>query len=304
MYITDPELKYINKSDGKPFSITKVLDKIFDSFRELVDSKLKGIFGLRFFLRRTLAGCEFGIYVNPSCECTDYYPNCLIDNDPIILFTICTKSKFFWISGILIMVLIFATSLFTFVYKNFFEDKIITEAIVSKIKEIAVNILFGNDEDDDEELAAIPKAVNALLEKLIEKLQSKIIENMKVKDIGISYIAQAILGVFSPIFNLDFFNTLFTKMKLSEKVMKLINNSKMPAGKIIIISVLLIILIGQFILNFKHKLSVGFDSLTKKSASQFQNDQKNKNNDDVSTFNSYNKMKKSIDSEIDKDYKS
>lgn len=51
LYIVDPELKYINSKTQKPFSITRVLDKIFNAFRKMIDEKLKGLFGLRLFLK-------------------------------------------------------------------------------------------------------------------------------------------------------------------------------------------------------------------------------------------------------------
>ena len=67
--INDPELKYIKKGlINQPFSISIILDKIFESFQELVDKKLENLFGIRFFLRRTLAGCEFGVCIDLKPE--------------------------------------------------------------------------------------------------------------------------------------------------------------------------------------------------------------------------------------------
>lgn len=99
LYIVDPELKYIKK------------DTIFEKFQEVSDKKLQGLFGIRFFLRRTLCGCEFGVCIDTEYECCDKYFNCLFDRNPILMFTICTKFTFIWIGGIMIVILVFFTSL-------------------------------------------------------------------------------------------------------------------------------------------------------------------------------------------------
>mgnify|MGYP001108427149 FL=1 len=68
LYIIDPELQYVKKNTDKPFSITSIIDKIFEKFQQIIDDKLQGLFGIRFFLRRTLGVCEFGVCVQPLYE--------------------------------------------------------------------------------------------------------------------------------------------------------------------------------------------------------------------------------------------
>lgn len=63
-YIEDPELKYQMKMPDNKFSyfsITERIDKIFNSIFQKISSTLGEKVFLKFFLRRTLAGCEFGV---------------------------------------------------------------------------------------------------------------------------------------------------------------------------------------------------------------------------------------------------
>lgn len=63
LYIIDTELRLIKKGTDETFSITAMFDKIFEEFQEVVNEKLQGLFEIRFFLRRTLAGCEFHCFI-------------------------------------------------------------------------------------------------------------------------------------------------------------------------------------------------------------------------------------------------
>lgn len=62
-YITDPELTYIRKkTKGYSFlSITEKIDSLFNAICKKINDFIGSYTGLKFFLRRTLGGCEFGV---------------------------------------------------------------------------------------------------------------------------------------------------------------------------------------------------------------------------------------------------
>lgn len=63
-------------------------------------------------MRRTLFGCEFGICFDFSfnnCGLND--PYCIIDKDPMILFTLCVRSMIPILAGILIAFLVYVASI-------------------------------------------------------------------------------------------------------------------------------------------------------------------------------------------------
>ena len=65
-------------------------------------------------MRRTIAGCEFGICVDLHLENRDYKKlgeNCLIDKDPLLLFSIHIKSMIPILVGVLVIVLVFIANI-------------------------------------------------------------------------------------------------------------------------------------------------------------------------------------------------
>ena len=74
-FIIDPELIYIRKTKetGHPirFSITEAIDKIFNRICSEINKVIGTFIGLKFFLRHTLAGCEFGICFDFNLENVD-----------------------------------------------------------------------------------------------------------------------------------------------------------------------------------------------------------------------------------------
>lgn len=115
-YIIDPELKYIQTIPGGKFSIlsiTQRIDIIFNMICKKINDVIGDKIGLKFFLRRTLAGCEFGICFDAIMKVDDpnnsllkdYY--CLIDKDPLLSFTIFIKNESPILAGILIIVLVY-----------------------------------------------------------------------------------------------------------------------------------------------------------------------------------------------------
>ena len=145
-YIKDPELRYLKKMPNYKFSIfsiTETIDDIFNSIFQTINKILGNKAFLKFFLRRTLCGCEFGIcldlpmksvYANNNFDSFSIYsPNCIIDKDPLILFSISIKSLLPVLAGVLIFLLIYAVYLAKDIIGWFvlFPEKL-TKTIVTK----------------------------------------------------------------------------------------------------------------------------------------------------------------------------
>ena len=66
---------------------------------------------MRFFLRRTLGGCEFGLCFDFELENDNFQisnnSNCIVDKDPLLVFTISVKSMVPLLAGILIIGLVY-----------------------------------------------------------------------------------------------------------------------------------------------------------------------------------------------------
>ena len=114
-FIKDPELKYERRTIKNKFSIISITDKIDDIFNEIC-KKVNEIIGsktfLRLFLRRTIAGCEFGFCVNLDIKnhnekFNKENPYCIIDKDPLLVFTIFVRSVIPFLSIILISLLVY-----------------------------------------------------------------------------------------------------------------------------------------------------------------------------------------------------
>lgn len=302
------------KNTDKPFSITSIIDKIFEKFQQIIDDKLQGLFGIRFFLRRTLGGCEFGVCVQPLYEFEyddendNAFLNCLIDREPLIMFTICTKTSVFWLSGILMIILVFISSLCCWIGNKFLEKVPFLKTIKSFIHR-GINLLtslFKKDNDDESDngnINLMNTLADQILDKIIEKLQKKISKNLKKYDLGLGVIFDTFLNFVCPI-NTESFNDkigekIFAKMKLNEKVNNYISNCK-PFGKLIKIDALIVLYIAIFAMNLKHKISLKFESTTMKSADSYQKERKKKAHKDLVDFDSYHDVQSKFGKNIEK----
>lgn len=74
-YITDPELSYLKKEmkneNPVAVSITEAIDKLFEKICNTITDVIGSFIGIKFFLRRTLGGCEFGVCVDFDLESDD-----------------------------------------------------------------------------------------------------------------------------------------------------------------------------------------------------------------------------------------
>lgn len=149
-FIIDPELIYIRetKETGHPirFSITEAIDKIFNRICSEINKVIGTFIGLKFFLRRTLAGCEFGICFDFNLENVDEKligQNSLIDRDPLFVFTISVRSMAPLLAGILIFGLVYLTSLSNTIsqYVTSLPEKVGITVIKKSIKFVFTKLL-------------------------------------------------------------------------------------------------------------------------------------------------------------------
>ena len=109
-FIKDPEISYFRLKEGRKFfvSITEKIDDIFNRICSTISELIESYIGLKFFMRRTIAGCEFGICYDLFLSNKNFDGmNCLIDKNPLFVFTIHTKSSTAILAGILIVVLVY-----------------------------------------------------------------------------------------------------------------------------------------------------------------------------------------------------
>ncbi|KAK8878470.1 hypothetical protein M9Y10_005243 [Tritrichomonas musculus] len=312
-YIIDPELRYLKKDTRDIFSITCAIDKIYEKFQDIFDQKLQGLFGIRFFLRRTLGGCEFGICVDPKYENLvdkDEFLNCLVDKDPIIMLTICTKSTFFWIAGILMVLLVFSSSIITIIFSHYITPARLGSGILSFLKKGLVSMangIGGGEKSDDAEISIAANLCNCVFTLIINFLLNKIIANIKDSDEGFGIIADTLFSLFfqAETAKIDekLNEAVFSKLKINEKIQNYVGDDQ-PFGKMIKIGILLVILMAQFIMNFKKKLALKFSSYGNKAAENYQKEDNVDTNKkkDLSKYDSYCGIKDEIKNDIKKEY--
>ena len=73
-FIKDPELIFLKRTVKKKFKLFSILNKIFMKVNEIIGSKTF----LKLFLRRTIAGCEFGFCLNFDIESKSKDSFCIV----------------------------------------------------------------------------------------------------------------------------------------------------------------------------------------------------------------------------------
>ena len=296
LYIVDPELRYIKKRSKKIFSITVAVDKIFEKFQEIADEKLQGLFGIRFFLRRTLCGCEFGVCVETNLEYPDDLQNCLFDRTPLLMFTLCTKSSFVWLGGLLIIVLVFFTSVAVTIGKKIIDSPNVTSHAWNFIKKIFFKIITKEEEGRN---SIVVEHINKALEKIItfldDEIRSSLDEHFEDK---MKFIFKEILDLLKngKIDKIDerINSQIGSNIRINAKIRGFLS-SDMPYGKLIKIGVLIILYIAVFVFKFKHKKGINFKKVSRENASTFQKQNKQKKELDITKYNAYIKICKKID---------
>ena len=257
-YIKDPELKYLKRTPKNRItllSITEKIDDIFNSIFQAINGFLGSKTFLKLFMRRTLCGCEFGICLDfPIVNEKINDPNCIIDKDPLLLFTIGVRSMVPILAGILIILLVYAASMSKKIADWFINFPKISQEILSKGVGIIVNIVA-------------PELVNFALDKLIKFLKKVLNEQLtKLKTINNENVqlGASIIESLSFIFNSTVGEKINQKLSsfLGDKIKVTFNWSKFVDGlfdreRIMKISFLLLLCLATFLMNFNsHKHAI------------------------------------------------
>lgn len=150
-----------------PISITERIDEIFDKILQAMNEKIAKKFFVK-FLRRTLAGAEFGIFLDLSLTNRELKKEIflLADKNPLLVGTIYVWSFFPIFVGILIILLIYLIGV----------AEQIAEIIACpglKLSEIIGKKIIAKIEDK------IKEAIEGIVPKLGDIIFGKIIEFLK-----------------------------------------------------------------------------------------------------------------------------
>lgn len=296
-YIKDPELKYMQKQPDNSFSIlsiTEKIDGIFNLICQKINEVIGSYIGLKFFLRRTLGGCEFGVCYDFDLENCDEKlkedQNCLFDKDPLLLFTISIKSFAPVLAGILIIGLVFIASFAKSISEWImaFPEKITKEVIKVTVKEIASVILKSQ----------IEKLCEHICDFLIDKLDDEI------KKMG--KFDQDRACIFNLLMKLvvvkdfeksgDKINELFsdgTLFKMKSDFGQSLLCDSIPSSSLLKIGFLILLTFACFMLNFHYNKSVKYNS-EKVSADYDKNQDTTKALDTNKKLVKFDKMDESV----------
>ena len=183
-YIEDPELKYLRKLPDNKFGLFSITEKIDDLFA-LIAQKINAILGeklfVKLFLRRTLCGTEIGICLNFRMENNIEDEFCILDKDPLIMFTINVKSIAPFLAGVLIFALVYLGILAAKIFKWFLTfPKSLIDELLKKGLGILLNTVLSTVAEN-----AIEKIVDyfkGILKSQIEALEVKVAKRKEEKE--------------------------------------------------------------------------------------------------------------------------
>lgn len=253
-YISDPELKYMQKQpSGKSLiiSITEKIDGIFNWICSKINEIIGSYIGLKFFLRRTLGGCEFGICLDLDLEYLinknekDY--TCLVDKDPLLMFTICVKSVAPLLAGILIIGLVYLASVSKSIAEWIlaFPEKIAKTLIKKTLIEVSSIILASQ----------IERLCNVVCDFLI-KILDKQIKKLHNFNPEMSEIFKVLMKIINPkdfSFSGDKIHEIFenkAKIKINSNFGNMFIKDNIPFAHFVKIGFLLMLCFASFMLNF------------------------------------------------------
>ena len=261
-YIEDPELKYM-KQQPKGYrsimiSITEAIDGVFNAICHKINEVIGCYTGLKFFLRRTLGGCEFGV-------CFDFQmtnvkkeiiknENCIVDKDPLLLFTINVKSQVPVMAGILIIGLVYIAKV----------AKTISEWITTCGAKLSVDLLKSTVKFVLEQLAT--RMLDEQIEKFCFSIDMFLVKILKkqIQKLGAYQPEMAVL--FELLLTIaiennfeesvDSINGLFddkSAFKFNSQFGSDFIQSHLPVKHFLKIGLLLMLCFGSFMLNFHHQ---------------------------------------------------
>ena len=257
-FISDPELKYLLKQPKgfKPIllSITEKIDDIFNKICKKINEVVGSHLGLRFFLRRTLGGCEFGLCFDFQIEnlnenlIKDY--NCLVDKDPLLIFKISVKSVVPLLAGILIIGLVYLAKLTASIVQliSRFDIQLFGK-IIKKTVEVVVEQISSQ---------FIHDKIEAFCSKLCEYLSSIIVNQISIiqefnKDLA--FIFNLLLKIAAGNdFNksTEMINKIFENCHWIKVNLKL-NQQIIPTKYMFRIGLLIMLAFGSFMMNFQYR---------------------------------------------------
>ena len=215
--------------------------------------------GLRFFLRRTLGGCEFGV-----CLDFDFHipsdkkqHDCLIDQDPLLLFTICVKSMAPILAGILIIGLVYIVSLSSSIAEwiSSFPTKITRTIVKKTLTEVASVILSS-------QIELICDKVCSFLMKILSEQVLK----MSKYDSKIAGLFQILMQIASQksFSNVgDKFGELFkdkVSLKVGNNFGQMFIDNNLPFANFVKIGLNLMLCFASFMINFHlHHRSIQYN---------------------------------------------
>ncbi|KAK8889422.1 hypothetical protein M9Y10_034168 [Tritrichomonas musculus] len=313
-YIHDPELKYERREKTNKItllSITQKIDDIFDKIFQKVNEILGSKTFLKFFLRRTLGGCEFGVCLNLNIirkefgdeenDDDDFY--CIVDKDPLLVFTIFVRSLIPVLATILICVLVYVASIAKKIAKWFTFPSNAKEAL-KKTVSVVVNIVSST-------------ISQKLLDKIIEFLENTF--NNQLQDLhkfgktGIftADILNKLKGLFDTNAAVDITKNVSEHLgnlfQFKTNFDKLVQNCLDPV-RLMKISVLILLCIATFIINFRFKqVSIqDYSNDAKEYDSNYGKEKMNelakKHKKDVSLDHNLNPIDPKLDTKINESY--
>ena len=285
-YITDPELSYlkIKMKNENPVavSITEAIDQLFEKICNTIADVIGSFIGIKFFLRRTLGGCEFGVCVDFDLESDDeafIRENCIVDRDPLLVFTISVKSMAPILAGVLIFALVFLASMSTTImaYVSAFPVTlpagVVKKTVKLLLEQIAISLLSKQLED------FCQKIIDFLYSKLQKQIKLIKVYNEKM-GINLEILAQIIDTK-------DFeksgekLNELFHKrvrIKVNSRFTRSFISEGLPTAHMFKIGLLLVLSLTAFIIGFHNQKKAIAESKEEKNAAAFDKDPKNEQN--------------------------
>lgn len=168
-------------------SITQKIDDIFNSICQKINEFLGKKTFLKFFLRRMICGCEFGICLDFKFESTlKNDPTILIDKDPLFLFTLNVRSLIPILAGILILVLVYLATIAKKIFPWFaFFPSQLTKEVTLRCISVVVDVVA-------------PELAHILLDKIIFFLEdslNKQLEKLNTYDLNNYQIVKEIISI-------------------------------------------------------------------------------------------------------------
>lgn len=268
-YIRDPELKYMKKQPkgikSIIISITEAIDGIFNAICRKINEVIGNYTGLKFFMRRTISGCEFGVcfdfkITNNAKEIVQN-ENCFVDKDPLLLFTINVKSQVPLMAGILIIGLVYIAKI----------AKSITEWITTCGAKMSLDLITKTVKFVLEQLAT--KLFDDKVEKFCASIDSFLIKILKKQIKSLNVYQPEKASLFEMLMMIVIENGFIQSVNSINKIFNEKSSFKMnstfgsgfiaehPVKHFLKIGLLLMLCFASFMFSFHHqRVALAYDT--------------------------------------------